>query len=341
MAALDWLMPGVRLRAQVALLAFILILAVMPFVVGGYILSLLVLCLMFALFSQAWNVMLGFAGQLSLGHALYTGLGAYVAAGLYVNLGVNPWLGMLAGIAAAMAAGAIVGYLGFRFSIEGVYFALLTIAFAEFTRIAFSHLDWFQSTAGLFIPVARMPGNDLLHLRGDPRMFYWLFLVAAFGALLLCHRLLRSRLGHYWLAIREDPIAAQTLGINVFRYKMVAVMLSAGLAAVGGALYAFYYSVLFPDTAFALSFSIELTLATIVGGVGTLIGPLLGAFILTPLGEGITALTEHLGLPGIKQFFYGLCLVLIVVVRPVGLWPWLCQKLGMGDGQGRSGGGRE
>jgi branched-chain amino acid transport system permease protein len=338
MAFLDWLMPGVVRRAQVALLVLVAGLAAAPFIVDGYILSLLVVCLLFALISQSWNVMLGFAGQLSLGHALYTGLGAYVAAGLYVNLDVNPWLGMLAGVVAAMAAGAIVGFLGFRFSIEGVYFALLTIAFAEFTRIAFSHLDWFQATSGLFVPVPPGGGNDLLHLRGEPRLFYWLFLVATFATLALCHRLLRSRLGHYWLAIREDPVAAQTLGIDVLKYKMVAVMLSAGIAAVGGALYAFYYNVLFPDTAFALSFSIELTLATIVGGVGTLFGPILGAFILTPLGEGITALTEEWGLPGIKQFFYGICLVLIVVVRPIGLWPWICGRLGFGDGQGRGGG---
>jgi branched-chain amino acid transport system permease protein len=330
---LDALLPGVGPRARLALAVSLLALLVAPYAVSDYILSVLILCLVFAYYGQAWNIMLGFAGQLSLGHALYTGLGAYTAAALFTNLGVNPWLGMIAGIAVAATAAAIIGFLGFRFSIEGVYFALLTIAFAEFTRIGFNHFGWVKATAGLFLPVAQRETNDLLTLRGKPIMFYYVLLAMTFLTLMLCHRLLRSKFGQYLLAIREDQVAAQTLGVDVFRYKLLAVMLSAGLASVGGGIYAFYYNVLFPDTLFALSFSIEMTLAPLVGGVGTLVGPIFGAFILTPLGETITALTEHFQLGGIKQFFYGFCLLLIVVVRPVGLWPWVHDKLGLGRGR--------
>ena len=329
---LDLLMPGVGPRARVALLLALAALIVVPLGVSDYILSVLILCLVFAYYGQAWNIMMGFAGQLSLGHALYTGLGAYTAAALFVNLGVNPWLGMLAGTVVAAGAAAIIGFLGFRFSIEGVYFALLTIAFAEFTRIGFNHFGWVKATAGLFLPVAQRDMNDLLTLRGRPVMFYYVLLAMTVLTLVICHRLLRSRVGQYWLAIREDQVAAQTLGVDVFRYKLYAVMLSAGLASVGGGIYAFYYNVLFPDTVFGLSFSIEMTLAPLVGGIGTLVGPILGAFILTPLGEVLTAATEQLHLGGLKQFFYGICLVLIVTVRPTGLWPWIYRKLGLDRG---------
>jgi branched-chain amino acid transport system permease protein len=324
----DRLLPGVAPRARWALLAVMLALVAAPHVVSSYILSLLIVCLIFAFLGQAWNLMMGFAGLLSLGHALYTGLGAYTAAALYANLGVNGWIGLAAGVALAVLAAAIIGFLGFRFSIEGVYFALLTIAFAEFTRVGFNHIEWTKANAGLFLPNVERESSNLATLRGLPVMFYYIMLAFTFGTLALCHRLLRSRLGQYWIAIREDPVAAQALGIDVLRYRMYAVMLSAGLSAAGGAVYAFYNNNLFPDNAFALHFSIELTLAPIVGGVGTLVGPILGAFILTPLGEALTALTDELQLSGIKQFFYGLCLIVIVVARPAGVWPWLCKRLG-------------
>jgi branched-chain amino acid transport system permease protein len=327
MALLHRLFPDLTGRGQVALGLLVVLLAAAPLFASDYLLSLLIICLLFAFLGQAWNLMMGFAGLLSLGHALYSGLGAYTAAALYTNLGVNGWVGIAAGIAIAVAVAAIIGFLGFRFAIEGVYFALLTIAFAEFTRVAFNHIEWTKANAGLFLPNVEREASNLLTLRGLPHMYYYLFLALTLGALWFCHTLLRRRVGQYWLAIREDPVAAQAIGINVLRYRMYAVMLSAGMAAFAGGLYAFYSNNLFPDSIFALHFSIELTLAPIVGGVGTLFGPVLGAFILTPLGEILNSSTAHLQLGGIKQFFYGFCLIVIVVARPAGLWPWLCRRL--------------
>jgi branched-chain amino acid transport system permease protein len=290
----------------------------------------LTLVLYFVYVGQAWNLMMGYAGQLSLGHALYVGLGAYVAAALWLHFGIGPWLGVFAGMAVAMAFGAAIGWLAFRFGIEGVYFALLTIAFAEFTRIAFDHIGFVGGAGGLFIPYEQQRAGEWWNLRGGQLMFYYLVLVLAVAAIVLVAALSRSRLGYQWLAIREDEAAARSLGIDVFRAKMKAVLISAAMTAIGGVFYAFYYNNLFPGQVFDIGRSIELILAPIVGGLGTVFGPVVGAFILTPLGEGLIAATEKLGLnaPGTKAVFYGLILMVIIYVLPSGVWPWIARRLG-------------
>lgn len=316
--------PRAMVLGGVALAALLAV----PLVAGRYVVSVLVLVFLFAYLGQAWNIMMGFAGQLSLGHALYVGLGAYAAAALYVHFGIPPTLGVFVGMALAVAVGCVIGALGFRFGIEGVYFALLTIAFAEFTRIAFDHIAWTGGSAGFFIPV-QFARTDPINLRGGPVMFYYITLALMVGALALCRALLRSRLGYHWLAIREDQQAARALGIPVFRCKMIAVAISAALTSVGGVINAFYYNNLWPERTFGIDRSIELILAPIIGGLGTLAGPIIGAFILTPVGESLIALTEALGIavPGIKQVFYGIVLIVIVCLLPGGVWPWLAAKL--------------
>jgi branched-chain amino acid transport system permease protein len=289
------------------------------------------LILYFAFTGQAWNVMMGFAGQLSLGHSLYVGVGAYVAAAMFVNLGIGPWAGLFVAVAICVAIGAAIGFLAFRFGISGVYFALLTIAFAEFTRIGFDHLDWTGGSGGLFLKVAQREQMDLLNLRGPPAMYYYVILALAAGALLLCSWLLRSRAGYYWQAIRENEEAAQALGINTFRYKMVAVMISSAMTAVSGVFFAFYYNNLFPEQIFHISRSIEIILGPIIGGIGTLFGPVLGAFVLTVLADSITEALAWFGveIPGIKQVFYGVVLLVVIMFLPNGIWPTLAKKLGV------------
>jgi branched-chain amino acid transport system permease protein len=300
-----------------------------PFFINDYLLTILIIILYFAYTGQAWNIMMGFAGQLSLGHALYVGLGAYTAAALYVHYGVSPWIGIFAAIPVAMAAGAIIGFLAFRFSVAGVYFAILTIAFAEFARVGFDHFTWVGGSSGFFLPVANYTQNDLWNLRGKPIMFYYLILALTVLAFLLCHVLLRSRIGYFWLAIREDEEAARALGIDVFKYKMYAVVLSAGLTSLAGVFFAFFYNNLFPEQVFHIARSIELILAPIIGGVGTLFGPILGAFLLTGLSETMHAILHAFGIdiPGAKQVFYGLCLLFVVMLLPDGVWPWVARKL--------------
>jgi branched-chain amino acid transport system permease protein len=314
-------------RARVLLVALLATLLATPLFADRYLMSVLILIFYFAYVGQAWNLMMGFAGQLSLGHALYVGLGGYVSALLWLKLGIGPWLGVFAAVAVAAAFGTAIGWLGFRFGIAGVYFALLTIAFAEFTRIGFDHIDYAGAAGGLFLRVEET--GQWWNLRGGTLMFYYLALALAVGALALTAWLARTRIGYQWLAVREDEEAARALGIDVFRAKMAAILISSGLTAVGGVFTAFYSNNLFPSRVFDINRSIEIILAPIVGGLGTVFGPVVGAFILTPLGEVLTALTDRLGInaPGVKAAFYGLALMVIIVLRPAGVWPWVARVL--------------
>jgi branched-chain amino acid transport system permease protein len=312
-----------------ALLLAVLIAA--PWFVSDYLVTVLIIIFYFAYVGQAWNVMMGFAGQLSLGHALYVGLAGYLAAFLFKDFGVGPWLGFAAAIPVTMLAGAIIGFLALRFGVTGVYFAILTIAFAEFARIGFDHLDVVNGSGGFFLPVVSQDRIDLWSLRGAPVMFYYVMLAAAVAALFVCRLLLNSRIGYYWLAIREDEQAARATGIDTFRYKMAAVVISAGMTAFGGVFHAFYYNNLFPEQVFHISRSVEMIVGPIIGGLGTLLGPIIGAFVLTGLAETLNALLSAAGIdiPGAKQVLYGVCLLFVIVALPGGVWPWLARRLGL------------
>ena len=325
------LTDGVPRRILIALAVLLAFLLLAPWFANDYVLTVLILILYFAYAGQAWNIMMGFAGQLSLGHALYVGLGAYTTAALYVHFGVSPWLGLPVAIAVAAVAGAFIGYLAFRFGVTGVYFAILTIAFCEFARIGFDHFRWVSGSSGFFLPVANYTRNDLWNLRGSPAMFYYVMLALTVVAFLICHWLLRSRIGYFWQAIREDEMAAKTLGIDTFRYKMIAVVISASMTSVAGMFFAFYYNNLFPEQVFHISRSIELILGPIIGGIGTLFGPIIGAIVLTGLAESIFELLSALGWtpPGARQVFYGVCLLIVVMLLPDGIWPPLARKLGL------------
>jgi branched-chain amino acid transport system permease protein len=318
----------IRATAGLAVLAVILL--ALPAFAGAYALSVATLILYFAYTGQAWNVMMGFAGQLSLGHSLYVGVGAYAAGALFFHYGIGPWAGLWMAMLLCVALGLVIGFLAFRFGISGVYFALLTIAFAEFTRIGFDHLDWLGGPGGMFLRVAQRDVWDLANFRGPPLMYYYAMLFLTAGAFALCAYLLRSRAGYYWQAIRENEEAAQALGINTFRWKMAAVGLSAAMTSVSGVFFAFYYNNLFPEQIFHISRSIEIILGPVIGGIGTLFGPILGAVVLTLLSDGITEALAALGweIPGIKQVFYGIVLLAVIMFLPHGIWPAVYRRLG-------------
>ncbi len=224
-------------RAAVVLLLLLLALLVAPLFANDYLLTVLILIFYFAYTGQAWNIMMGFAGQLSLGHAIYIGLGAYTTAVLFSYFGISPWLGSFAAILLAMLCGAMIGFLAFRFRVAGVYFAILTIAFAEFARIGFDHLSYVGGSAGFFLPVANYTQSDLWTLRGKPIMFYYLSLGMTVAAVVLCHFMVRSRIGYFWQAIREDEEAARAVGISTFRYKLIAVVISAAMTSLAGRIF--------------------------------------------------------------------------------------------------------
>lgn len=299
------------------------LLAALPAAGSDYLLTIATAALYLAYLGQSWNILSGFVGQLALGHALFVGIGAYLAAALFMHYGINPWLGMLVAMAAGAACGTVIGALAFRFRVSGVHFAILTIAFAEIARTIFDHWSWVGGSGGLFLPVGGGGKLDVLHLRGGPVLFYYTMLALTALLALLCWRLMRSRCGYYWQAIRESPEAAEALGIDVFRYKMLAMVLSASTASVAGVVFAFQYNNLFPGQVFEVSRSVEIILGPIIGGLGTLAGPLLGALVLTGLSELLRELMRLLGIdiPGVKHVFYGVCLLVVIVKVPHGLWP--------------------
>ena len=303
------------------------VLLVLPAVLNAYLISVFILIFFYAYLGQAWNVVGGYAGQLSAGHAAFVGLGAYVSAVLFQELGVSPWIGLgAAGLASALL-GAAIGFLAFRFGLRGFYFVLLTVAVAEVARIVANNVDAVGGAVGYYITFT---GNLHDFQFPDSRAHYYITLVLMLGATALARWLERRRLGVYLTAIREDEGAAEALGVNAFREKLLAMVLSSFLTGVGGGFYAFYLMTIQPNAAFGIPLSVEIIIRPIVGGAGTALGPILGSFILSPLAE----LSRHYfatgGTAGVHLIVYGALLVIVVLFLPEGAYPRLRRALTRG-----------
>jgi branched-chain amino acid transport system permease protein len=265
---------------------------------------------------QSWNVLTGYTGHISLGHALYIGIGAYATTYLAQAFGLSPWIGMLIGGIIAVLFALALGFLGFRFGIRGVYFVIMTIAFAEITRLVVSHVEALGSFSGIFLDFT--PSFWNFQFRGNLPYYYISlgFMVASLVAVRLIEV---SKLGRFMVAIREDEEAAQALGVNSFKYNMMAIAISAFMTSLAGAFYANYIYYLHPNTLFGMGTSIELILRPIVGGLGTLFGPVIGSFILTPLSEISRAYFAKGGLEGLHLILYGALTILVVLFMPKGI----------------------
>jgi branched-chain amino acid transport system permease protein len=305
----------------VALLAVVALL--LPAAKDDFLLSLLTLVFIYGYFGSAWNIMMGLAGQLSLGHGLYVGLGAYTVAILSTRYGVTPWVTMAAAGALCAGAGAVIGMLGFRFAVRGVYFALLTIAFAEFARIAFDNWPFVGDTGGFFLPALDPAAAPLAALRGTTRFFYYETLVLLALGIALSAALIRSRLGYLWRAVRDDEDAARALGARAFALKVGAAAISAGMTGVGGGIFGLLNGSLFPDTLMGMGMSIQLILGPVIGGLGTVTGPVLGAGFVVLLNEMSTRLGNGLGVAGLNTLASGIVILLVIVFMPEGIWPAL------------------
>lgn len=316
-------------RALLAGLFFLLALLALPLAVNEFHLSVLALIFLYAIVGIAWNIMMGFAGQLSLGHALYFGIGAYTVAVLSGKYGITPWIGMIPAFLLCAITGAIIGALGFRFGVRGVYFALLTIAFAEFARIIFEHWDYTGRTGGFFLTALKDTNRPLVSLRGGATFFYYALLATMVFAWIIAALLTRGRLGYQWRAVREDEEAARALGVPAFRVKLIAVAISGGITGIAGGWFALMNGSLFPDSAFGMRVSIDFIIAPIIGGLGTLFGPVIGAFIVIPLNELAKEAGQAAGINGLNLLIYGLLLLAVVLVAPSGVWPWIARRLGL------------
>jgi len=287
---------------------------------------ILIQILFFAYVSSCWNILGGFAGQLSFGHALFLAVGAYTSTMLLLQFGVSPWIGMLVGGMLAGSLGLFIGYLSFRYGIKGTFFVLVTLAFAEIARIIALNTSAIGGASGLYIPIR---GNDFWYLKFVNKAHYYYVI---FGLLLVVLAvtawLERSRTGHRLIAIRENEDAAQALGINSLRYKLLATALSAFLTALGGTFYAHYVTFIDPSTLLNMNLALEITIYSIVGGIGTLLGPLLGAAVLVPIAETVRAELGH-NYAGVHLVVYGALLMIIVRYAPegiIGLIRWLREQ---------------
>jgi len=296
------------------------ILVALPAVLGPYALTILVNILFFAYLGQAWNIVGGYAGQLSAGHAAFVGIGGYTAAVLAAETGLTPWLGMVVGGALAGALGAVIGYLGFRFGLRGFYFVLLTVAFAEVCRIVVNNWERVGGAVGFYITFT---GNPWQLQFPDDRAWYYIALALLMLATGVAWIMERRRFGIYLTAIREDETASEALGVDTFRSKLLAMVLSSFLTGLAGAFYAYRYSSLQPNAVFGIPLSVEIIIRPIVGGSGTLLGPIVGSFILTPLGELSRAWFGQGGWHGAHLIVYGVLLVAVVLFLPQGAVPYL------------------
>lgn len=292
--------------------------AVSPLLTGdAYFLDTIVLFLMWGAISSAWNVAGGYAGQVSLGHAAFFGIGAYSAAVLTVHWGLSPWIGLVLGMALSIVAGLIIGYLSNR--LRGPYFVLATIAFAQVLLITASR--WREMTMGSEgIPVPFKPGFWTLGLQSKVS---WLYLTLAFALVLYLVQVYLevSRMGYQLAGVREDEDAAQALGIPSRRLKVMAVAISAAFTSAGGTFWAQYVGFVDPFYVFSIDLSILFALNTIIGGTGTALGPFLGAILITSLEHYLRATLSGIapGLIGIHLIIFGCLLIVMVRFVPQGL----------------------
>ena len=305
-----------------AVVAVLLALPAFPSVFGSYAVTVFTLIFFYGFLGQAWNVLGGYAGQLSAGHAAFLGVGADTAALLSAEAGVTPWLGMFAGGALAAVLGAVVGFLGFRFGLRGFYFVLLTVAFSEICRIIAANTEAVGGALGYYITFT---GNPRQFQFQDTRAYYYIALALMVAATGLVAWLERRRFGVYLAAIRDDEAACEAAGVDTFRYKMLAMLLSSFLTGVGGTFYAYYLFSLQPNTVFGVPLSVEIIIRPIVGGAGTVLGPVVGSFILSPLAELARHYFAQGGWHGAHLVVYGLLLIAVVLFLPEGAYPRLAR----------------
>jgi branched-chain amino acid transport system permease protein len=303
------------MKAFLPIAVVVAALAAVPLVVqSNVVLNFLVVALMIALAGQGWNILGGYGGQYSFGHAAFFGTGAYTTAILQVHYGVNAWLGFLAGIAAGATAGAVIGGLAFRAGLRSSYFALVTLAFAEVLRIFASVASITGAGVGLLIKLDLHPQAFQFRSRAS---FYLVIIALVAMSLIVAQALERSRFGAWLVAVRENEDAAMVLGVDATAVKVIAMVISAAITAAAGCFYAQYFLFIDAPIGYGTWISIEALLTPIIGGAGTVFGALIGALVVKSIGEGAKFLTGDV--PGLDLMTFGAVLVLVIAFTPRGL----------------------
>ncbi len=306
-----------RRRHELILGAILLVgLALLPLPIKDvYTQNLIIITLIFAGLAQAWNILGGYCGQISLGHALYFGIGCYVSTLLFVNGGIPPMLGMFAGGLVGAAGALLVGWPCFRLS--GHYYAIATVVVGEIGYLLFLNWDLVGGATGVYVP---FKGESVAALQFRTAKYpYHLVSLAFVAATWIAAWLIEgSRWGFAWRAVKDDVVAARSLGVRIFKSKMAAAAISGFFTGMGGAIYAQYVGYIDPDSVLAGHFSILIALPAVLGGVGTLWGPLLGAAVLIPASELSRSYLGGSG-RGVDLMLYGAMIIVVALARPQGL----------------------
>lgn len=327
-----------RIDRDVAVLVVgLAVLVPLPLVLPATQQGVAVRTLLFALMGVGWNVMSGYGGMFSFGHAAYFGIGAYTGVSLLVDHGVSPWIGMLVGAVLAATFGVLTAMVSLRYRLRGAYFALATFAFAQMLLLLVSSLSVFRRTVGYNVPLVSGTSWSKLQFPAGSPWYFWIPLGLLALAVAANLALARSRTGQFVMAARDDEVAAASLGVDVLRYKLVAVAVSAAITAVAGVFYVQYYLYVSPNLGFGSSVSVQAIVPAVIGGIGTLWGPVVGAAIVGPLAESTAALLRNppaglsflTGRSGLDVMLYAALLVVIVLFLPRGVvgtlrsrWRW-------------------
>jgi len=291
------------------------ILLILPHFIGGYFIYVITMIFFYGYLGIAWNILGGYAGQFSFGHAAFFGVGAYTSTLLQIHAGVNPWIGMfLAGIA-GLLLGLFIGSLCFRYGLRGPYFALAMLALAEMLRLLAVEWMTLRYPLGISIP---LKGDSLLDFQFKSKIpYYYICLFMMVAAIVLNYFIEGRKIGSYFKAIRENEDAAEALGINSLRYKLLAMSISSSLMAIGGTFYAQFYLIVEEESVFGTGISIAVLLGPIIGGAGTVLGPVLGGGILEILSE----MTRNLlgAYSGVHLMIYGAILIFVIIFLPHGI----------------------
>ena len=313
--ATGYLTRGLGATKWVVIILALALLHVLPWTIPTYFTHMMIMIFIFTIMGQGWNVLGGYVGQFSFGHALFFGIGAYTSTLLFLHLSLSPWFGIIIASTVSIAVGLFVGLLSFRYGLRGPFFALIMLAFAEIFHITFTTWEAVGGSLGLLIPLS---GNAPFLMQFSSKIpFYYISLWFMVGALYVVWRFEKSRTGLYFLAVREDKDAAEALGVNTFKSQMVAMAISAGMTAVGGTIYAQYLLYIDPDITFGVINSVEIMIRPIIGGPGTVLGPLLGSVVLTPLSEFTREVFQAYS--GVYLMIYGVVLVVVIMFLPGGI----------------------
>lgn len=308
--------PARRIAVAVAVLVAA---AALPLVAGQHLLTAMIVALHAAFMALAWNVAAGYAGQFSLGHSLFYGIGAYASTVLYLRLGLTPWAGMFAGAALAGVVGILLALGVYRYNVHGIFFALVTLGAAEVAKGLADNWDFIKGPVGILLTMQHAPG-DFFFLRREP--YYFVALAMLVAMILVSLLLERSPLGQYFLAVREDEQAAEASGVNTYRYKTIAIGLSAALTAFAGSFYAQFYLYISPETVFIFEPQLTMMLGTMVGGAGTAFGPVIGAMLFSGLGEALRNLPFFESTRRVvigSKMVYAVLLIVVLIYLPGGL----------------------